>query len=937
MKLLSLSVSNYRVHANREIDLDAPLVLIGGPNESGKSTLAEAAHRALFMKARAATDAQRAMIPLAGGHPRVMLRFEQGGKIHELTKVFSGPRGTISLVEEGGRSWQQAEAETKLAELLGNGIEQANTEKQLRATWSHLWTWQGTAGDNPTGLLASQHGSLVTLLQREGGVAIMQSATDSRLAEAIRAKYEVFFNQHGKVKAGSPLGQALQEFQTATEAKQAAEAAFDKLEDAARRHAEALATEQAARQEEKIAVEHLAAASAKANGVARLSTRLDKREQLANKRTDRLTALRQTSRDILALENQLAALLAEQAAAEQTSATLLAAAAAARETYATTVANKSACAAKATAARQARELATARVDVFEREAVHNQRSQHHAEVIGKKAEQQQAAGELAALLPADASMVRRFRDAEVRLSLAEAALSAMATGIEVVEASTGVRVDDQSLATGASRTITGEAEIRVGTDVLLRIRPGGGNALVDARAARADAKAELQRLRAAHAIASSQEAETIRQQRDAIQNHIATLKAHLRGLGAENSETLLDEAATDLTAARNLANQLQQLLPECPVPDHLDAARAARDAAQAASGLAEAEAVHADQAVQDAQSDVTARENALAAYQKTLGDQAHAITGARAQMGVHLAAHGDRAGLEQAIGLAAARCQRADDCVERTRAKRDAMQPHLVKLDQEQARVAKESAAARLQKALIDKQVAITELKNDGTLDPSARRAEAVENFRRAEATLGHLQQRADAIAHLYQTFTAEREALATRYTAPLAGKIRDYLSCLFGPDCRVNVRANDDHTGFSEFAVIRPLDGAGEMPFDALSGGAKEQIEAAIRLAAAEVLASEHGGCLPVIFDDAFAFTDSTRNEGVHRMLFLARTRGLQVIVLACNPRDYAGLGAKVVTITREHAPAPGPIRPREQPSPGEDTAMPSSTGKLAGRGVNL
>ena len=121
MKLLSLTVSNYRVHSNRTIDLDAPLVLIGGPNESGKSTLAEAAHRALFMKARTATEAQRAMVPLTGGHPKVMLRFEQGGKTYEVTKVFSGTKGTISLVEDGGRAWQQAEAESKLTELLGHG------------------------------------------------------------------------------------------------------------------------------------------------------------------------------------------------------------------------------------------------------------------------------------------------------------------------------------------------------------------------------------------------------------------------------------------------------------------------------------------------------------------------------------------------------------------------------------------------------------------------------------------------------------------------------------------------------------------------------------------------------------------------------------------------------------------------------------------------
>lgn len=900
MKLLSLSVANYRVHANRDIDLDAPLVLIGGPNESGKSTLAEAAHRALFMRHSTTGALLDGMRPRTGGHPSVILRFEQGGKIFTITKLFRGQTGTFSLAEDGGRTWQQAEAESKLGELLQSENVALNRENQLRATWSHLWTWQGTAGGNPTGLLASHHNSLVALLQREGGTAILQSAIDAQVADTIRAKYDAIFNQNGTAKAGSPLRQAQQEYQAAAEAKHAAEAAFNRLEDAARRHTDALATEQAARLEEKIADERLATANAKASEISRLNTRLDKREQLAAKRSERLAALRQSSKEILALESQLATLLAEQAAAEETRATLQSAANEASDAYSAAVANRTASTTKANFTRQAREFAAAWVNVFEREAVYKQRRENHEEVTAKKSEQHQAAAELAALLPADAALVQRFRDAENRLAYAEAALAAMATGIEVIRSAHEVQVDNESLSIGASHTITGEAEIRIGSDVLLRIRPGGGNALVDARAARASAETELQSLRAAHAIASSQDAETIRLQREAIESRIANLKAHLKGLGAEKSETQLAESATALAAARNLAQQLHQSLPDLSTPGHLEAAQEALRLAQAAATLADVEGDQAEQTVLTAQSLVVATKNELETYQKTLQNRGHDITRANAQISVHLAAHGDRAGLEQSISRAAARCHRADACVARTRAKRDAMQPSLVNLDQEQALAAKAAASSRLQQALIDKQGAITDLKNDGTLDPSARRNETIENFRRAEANLTHHQQRADAITHLHQTFISERESLATRYTAPLASKIREYLSCLFGPDCRINVTTNDTHTGFDEFAIVRPIDGAGEMPFDVLSGGAKEQVEAAIRLAAAEVLAAEHGGCLPVIFDDAFAFTDSTRNEGVQRMLFLAKTRGLQVIVLACNPNDYAGLGAKMVTITR-------------------------------------
>ena len=56
MRLLSLNVRNYRIHRDLTLDFDPSRNLIGGTNETGKSTLAEAIHRALFMRHRAGGD-----------------------------------------------------------------------------------------------------------------------------------------------------------------------------------------------------------------------------------------------------------------------------------------------------------------------------------------------------------------------------------------------------------------------------------------------------------------------------------------------------------------------------------------------------------------------------------------------------------------------------------------------------------------------------------------------------------------------------------------------------------------------------------------------------------------------------------------------------------------------------------------------------------------
>jgi uncharacterized protein YhaN len=71
---------------------------------------------------------------------------------------------------------------------------------------------------------------------------------------------------------------------------------------------------------------------------------------------------------------------------------------------------------------------------------------------------------------------------------------------------------------------------------------------------------------------------------------------------------------------------------------------------------------------------------------------------------------------------------------------------------------------------------------------------------------------------------------------------------------------------------------------FAVLSTGAREQFAAALRLAMAEVLAEAYDGCLPLVFDDAFAHTDPERQRGVHRMLAEAAEQGLQVILLSCD-----------------------------------------------------
>ena len=53
MRLINCQVQNVRIHSDLFIDFSPQITLIGGANETGKSSLIEAIHRALFLKATA--------------------------------------------------------------------------------------------------------------------------------------------------------------------------------------------------------------------------------------------------------------------------------------------------------------------------------------------------------------------------------------------------------------------------------------------------------------------------------------------------------------------------------------------------------------------------------------------------------------------------------------------------------------------------------------------------------------------------------------------------------------------------------------------------------------------------------------------------------------------------------------------------------------------
>ena len=98
---------------------------------------------------------------------------------------------------------------------------------------------------------------------------------------------------------------------------------------------------------------------------------------------------------------------------------------------------------------------------------------------------------------------------------------------------------------------------------------------------------------------------------------------------------------------------------------------------------------------------------------------------------------------------------------------------------------------------------------------------------------------------------------------------------------------------GFTGLKILR---GKELYDFDSLSGGMKEQLSAALRLSMAEVLKEEYNGCLPMVFDDAFTNSDPSRIVLLKKMLHLASKKGLQIIILTCDPAQYESFADKII-----------------------------------------
>jgi hypothetical protein len=454
------------------------------------------------------------------------------------------------------------------------------------------------------------------------------------------------------------------------------------------------------------------------------------------------------------------------------------------------------------------------------------------------------------------------------------------TAESAVELSVGEQV--VALEAGQSYTLSAQevTTIRLPGMLATRIHPGATTA--DTTAKLAAAEQLLQQQLAQGGVADLEQAGALDQRRRELADRRGQLTATLEGLRGDDDvaqlrarlaalraqapaeaglwDVTLDssEARAELAAAEA---HLGQTRSQCATQQKVAAAAVAQlgqRSTQARVCQEKATAAHAE---------LSAAQERLTAQRATVADDELAV---RAQAAVDAAAR-----VAEQVSVVSARLAEAG--------------PEAVAAELAAARSAAAVVQTRHQQLTAALRDVAVELAVFGTEGRSGKLDAA--QIRREHAASAHarVSGRARAANLLRTVMARHRDTTRQRYVDPFRTEIERLGRVVFGPTFEVDIDSDLQ-------IVSRTLDGR-TVPYESLSGGAKEQLGIVARLAVASLVDSRDS--VPVVIDDALGFTDPQRLTKMNRVLDVAGTQG-QVIVLTCTPERYLGVeGAHHIEVT--------------------------------------
>ena len=897
MRLISVELNNFRIHNQIKIDFDPSITIIKGPNESGKSTLVEAIHRAFFLKYKiGGSILKRMQSRLSSGNPRVLVKFEISGRKCILEKIFAGPSGSIHLRVDG-KSFSGDEAERQLATLIGEEPLSGRAEKSINQKWQHLWVWQGKSGDSITNVLEGQSEKLIKRLQEEGSAMIFQSDWDNEVFKIIKERYDTYFTSTGRVRSGSTLAKLKEEYSKAKLAYEQALSRLQKLSDARRHYLLAKEDKKQAQNnlnQNKKELERVKKQLKEADNLEKQLDDLRSKEKELSKQHKKLkellndiinieAKLQDSEKEIKPLEqekelveNKLKSLTAQMDQLEKRI-----------EALENDLIEKMAT----------RNWAQAQISLLDkkRQITDLKRRKERLDTLKNKLAEKRK--RLAGLPKITKKLKKEIEINSRKYIEAKAACDAMAAEIEVLKANCYIEVNNKKILPGEKRLLTEEALIRIGDEVELTLRPGGGDALAKARERVRDLEKNMKWLLEKAGVTTVEEALVVFEKRNKIEEDLERITEEIDVLEPnmliKQLEILQEELNSEQARLERFSKKANRKLE-----DPFDTNQLNDFSTEISDEISKIEfdKKRAEEELKQFRRQKERGQQKIADLNKKIHKISNEIASAKAKLDVKLEEAGSKEALINKINSISSNIQIYKERIKQLEKKLHQLGVDLLKQNEE-----------RLKKAIENNNLAILEagkklggaealLRKDGSVDLKEEMEKAKARFESVKKQLELEKIKAEGLKLLVKLFQEERENIEKRYSKPFIEKINNYLNFIFRGKKQVMARIRPN--GIDK-VVLMDLNSNAEFPFEDLSGGTKEQVAAAIRLAAAELLAKEHKDkCLPIIFDDAFTNTDSKRRPAVHGMLFNASKNGLQLIVLTSNPEDYSGIGARSISL---------------------------------------
>ena len=871
MKLQRLRIENFKLfRAPLEIDgFTDGLNLFAAPNESGKSTVAEAIRAAFFERHRSSAVEHLRPWGESSVTPTVELDFELDGKPCRLTKAFLGKKRCELVID--GKAMDGAVAEDHLAALLGFRFpgKGASTPEHMGIP-GLLWIKQGTSHD-----IAGAVGFASDHLRNALGESLGELASSH--GDAVLKAVESERNELLTPSAGTPRGAFADAIRLRTDLEaelerlhadiEAYRSGVDRLSGLRRDHQrdEAARPWAALREQLVVAQQRLDEAkglndrkNAQDAVLKQVAAQVNSwRTQLqAMEREEATVVLRQ--RNLQAVHEGLAKALGELQAWEPRHAAAAQADAAARENLR---------AARQAASRIAQERA---VESLAEQLAALVQSHEKARSEQDKVSRLQAEAQALAVPEGELKRLQRCADA---LRTAQARLDAVATALEFeLQPAARVRVAGIELSGSKRQTVIARTDIEIEGIGRITVLPGGADLeslAIERDRARDEIAALLQSLRA-ESVAAVEERVRLQALRKGEAGAAEAVLAALapKGLSALAADIAMREAR--LAQARQV---LQNMAPApaagAAVPSSAQA-ESEESAARAALEAASAALNDAKIAAGNAREQVRAAGDELAAVKATLDDPMRASR--KAEAGAALTdALAQQSALQYKVAELAQQLQTVN-------------LPVLAQDVERLERSARQAEATHSQRANEITRLEV-ELETRGALGQEEAASEKQRELEHAARRCTELERRAKALDHLLKLLREKRSALARRLRAPLQKHLDHYLQILF-PGAQVEV--GDD---LSPGRITRQgLRGAQSGDFAELSVGAREQMGVVARLAYADLLKEASKPTL-LILDDALVNTDEERLRQMKRVLYDAAARH-QILIFSCHPDVWRDLG---------------------------------------------